>query len=126
MQALKLLFILTIISLFSSCGESFYTYEIDPETKDTINRRNENGKQGPWFEKLCTYDMPGIPLNGTDSSNSKSMPIVHDPVVMEEGNYVDDRKQGTWRYYHKDGSLHHTLEFTDGCPEKGQAELSTK
>jgi len=55
---------------------------------DNINKKDEQGrKQGKWI--IYGKDRPesGIPANGK----------------IEEGKYVDDRKEGIWIKYHDDG-----------------------
>ena len=55
---------------------------------DTINQRDENDhKQGQWVYYGKDRPESGYPENGK----------------MEEGRYVDDRKEGLWIRYHIDG-----------------------
>ena len=55
---------------------------------DTINQKDENGlKQGHWIYYGKDKPQYGYPAN----------------VKMEEGRYVNDRKEGLWIKYFKDG-----------------------
>lgn len=69
---------------------------------DTLNQVDENGmKQGYWI--VYGRDMPekGYPADG----------------IIEEGYYVDDRKQGTWIKYHEDGVTPRLKgEYVNGRP----------
>lgn len=93
------------------------TFELDPISKDTINRTNEKGRQGLWviFDKgpesalaytkcYCDSDTKVVPKNMTTQ------------IVLEKGYYSDNKKQGEWIYYHPDGSIDRTLNFKDDIP----------
>lgn len=54
---------------------------------DTLNRSDNNGKQGHWIYYGRDRPDSGIPTDGK----------------VEEGDYIDDRKEGTWIKYHNDG-----------------------
>ncbi|MDH4474063.1 MAG: hypothetical protein QE487_15755 [Fluviicola sp.] len=55
---------------------------------DTINQRDSNGlKQGYWIYYGSDRPESGIPANGK----------------VEEGTYIDDKKEGIWIKYHNDG-----------------------
>lgn len=55
---------------------------------DTINQRDSNGlKQGHWIYYGSDRPESGIPTNGK----------------VEEGTYIDDKKEGIWIKYHNDG-----------------------
>jgi len=59
---------------------------------DTINLVDkENRKQGSWIE-YC---------NGTK---------------IREGNYINNKKNGIWKNYRKDGVLSYVVQFVDGIP----------
>jgi antitoxin component YwqK of YwqJK toxin-antitoxin module len=56
---------------------------------DKLNRKDENGKkQGRWLYLGKDKPQEGYPVNGK----------------IEEGPYIDDRKEGTWIKYHTDGA----------------------
>lgn len=58
------------------------------QSADTLNRRDELGrKQGHWIYYGKDRPESGVPPDGK----------------VEEGNYVDDRKEGTWIKYNTDG-----------------------
>ncbi len=57
---------------------------------DTLNRTDTNGKkQGYWI--IYGKDKPGSGYADTS--------------IVEEGNYIDHRKNGTWKKYHLNGKL---------------------
>lgn len=93
------------------------TFELDPISKDTINRTNEKGRQGLWliFDKgpqsalaytkcSCDSDTKVLPKNMTTH------------ILLEKGSYSDNKKQGEWIYYHPDGSIERTLKYKDDVP----------
>lgn len=55
---------------------------------DTINQRDSNGKQGHWIYYGRDRPESGIPANGK----------------VEEGRYVNDRREGLWVKYNADGT----------------------
>lgn len=54
---------------------------------DTLNQKNDKGKQGHWIYYGIDRPEAGIPPEGK----------------VEEGNYINDRKEGLWIKYHRDG-----------------------
>lgn len=52
----------------------------------------------------CDSDKKAKPLNTTSF------------VVLEKGNYVDNKKQGEWIYYNRDGSVERKLIYKDDLP----------
>ncbi len=80
-------------------------------TADTLNFTDDKGrKQGKWIvygqERPKELKESSPPFTGyyvaytyiTDASGKKV-----DSLKLQEGNYVDDRKEGTWIKYHEDG-----------------------
>jgi hypothetical protein len=120
----KLILGVTIALLFSSCDDnSSITFELDPRTHDTINRRDENGRQGRWVISTdCAKNFSKLPsdtitqFDSVDIAKNQGYIFSTNPSVLEIGNYVDNKKQGTWTYYAEDGSIVKTLEFKNDCP----------
>lgn len=69
----------------TDCSFGWENRETPPA--DTLNRSDEKGKQGHWIYYGRDRPDSGVPADGK----------------VEEGNYVDDRKEGTWIKYHNDG-----------------------
>ncbi|MFD1551553.1 hypothetical protein DNU06_03390 [Putridiphycobacter roseus] len=97
---------LIIVSLFSLFATSpNLRINSIKQTDVEINKKDDKGrKQGPWV--ILGKDRPeqGFPENGK----------------IEEGVYVDNRKNGFWTKYFKDGKTPRIIgEFIDGRP-KGQ------
>lgn len=121
MQTLKLLLISIITLLFSSCADSdkvSYTYELDPKTHDTINVTNESGMQGHWvIEHECAKSVArpnrNIPYNSAAANTHTVGQLLSMPIVMETGNYVDNKRQGLWTYYDPYGDVNKTELFKD-------------
>lgn len=65
----------------------FFAGTLWSQQADTLNRSDENGKQGHWVFYGADRPESGIPPEGK----------------VEEGNYVNDRKEGMWIKYHDDG-----------------------
>ena len=77
----RLFFFLLIVS---SSGYSF----ADDRQDDKLNQKDKEGKkQGKWIYFGKDRPSEGYPSNGK----------------IEEGSYKDDRKEGLWIKYHKDG-----------------------
>jgi antitoxin component YwqK of YwqJK toxin-antitoxin module len=72
------------------------TFEMNPAKGDTINKTDINGfKQGLWV----IYER---------NLNSHKMSIV------EEGVYVNNQKDGTWKYYDSSEKLVRLVKFKNG------------
>lgn len=65
----------------------FFACTLWSQQADTLNRSDENGKQGHWIFYGADRPESGIPPEGK----------------VEEGNFVNGRKEGTWIKYHNDG-----------------------
>jgi len=110
MKTLKSILILTTTLLFVlSCGDktsesktlshnkSYSRFDVNINTKDTINRVDTDGnKQGEWL----LYQRP---------FKSK-------PVLIESGKYIDNKKQGIWNYYDSTGKIIRIVKFKDDEP----------
>jgi hypothetical protein len=77
----------------SSDNKSYSSYEINISSRDTINIIDADGKkQGEWL--LYRRVRKGNAL-----------------VPIEAGNYLDNKKQGFWKYYDSSGKLIQTIKF---------------
>jgi antitoxin component YwqK of YwqJK toxin-antitoxin module len=99
-----ILYIFIVISLLSCSNNSDYKRERDPKAlqswevrgKDTINRTDfAKNKQGRWEISKAV----------TNESNQTTW------ILLEEGNYVDNKKEGLWKTYHPDGKLKDSLVY---------------
>ncbi len=81
---MRYLFILAL--LISVAGQAQWKSYVIGAKRDTLNRVDLKGmKQGPWVVKVA-------PLRGEDGYD-------------EEGIYINDKKEGTWRCYSPEGDL---------------------
>lgn len=90
------------MAVFAEGGEPKATLSKIEQEEGEINQTDENGrKQGPWI--VFGKDKPdaGYPAEGK----------------VEEGPYKDDRKDGQWIKYHKDGITPRLIgEYVNGRP----------
>ena len=77
---------LALLIFFVSIGTLSWSLT-NNDQDGTINKSNEKGKQGKWIYYGKDRPEAGIPPEGK----------------VEEGRYVDDRKEGIWIKYHNDG-----------------------
>jgi antitoxin component YwqK of YwqJK toxin-antitoxin module len=67
-----------------------FAQSFEMQGNDTINKTDEQGwKQGKWMVVNIAGTMPGC----------------KDGQKLEEGNYVNNRKVGTWKLYHCNGRV---------------------
>lgn len=95
--------ILFLGSLISSCKSNSNervtsfpsSYELHPITKDTINRTNEKGRQGAWliFDRGPQSSSAYTKCN-CDSDRKEMQVNMTSLIVLEKGNYIDNKKQG--------------------------------
>lgn len=127
MKTLKSILALTITLLFiQSCGQKnsidkkdivyqggqsgLSSYEING--RDTINVTDNSGfKQGHWV--VFGFVIPG---GKRPNETKEEMANRAQHVMLEEGMYKDNKKQGTWKYYNQDGTLKNTIEYKDDVP----------
>lgn len=85
-QTSAILFLLLLV-----CGPAFlYAQTFEMQGNDTINKTDEQGwKQGKWVVVNIAGLMPGC----------------KDGQKLEEGNYLNNRKVGTWKLYHCNGRV---------------------
>lgn len=122
MKAIKLFIIGAIIFGFiQACGSKSKTkavyppgtincyvpFELNPlNSNDTINRMFYDGTRvGHW-----------IIFEFTTANNSQGMEAARSAIriKVEEGNYVNGKKEGLWKFYKKDGTLRGSSEYKNG------------
>lgn len=85
----------------------YLPFELNPlNTNDTINRMFYDGtKEGHWivFEYITVNNVQGL---------ESARPPVR--VKVEEGNYVNGKKDGLWKFYKKDGTIREKAVFNNG------------
>lgn len=89
---------------------------------DTINRYYKGVKQGHFVlfdndvqrNTALTKSPPEAVYTEVNKQNSLTSP----GKPLEEGDYKDGKKQGTWTYYNSDGSIKNTVEYKDDVPVK--------
>lgn len=87
-------FLTLLFAFFSSGDLRAQTFEI--ENGDTINRTDaSNLKQGYWkvYNKI------------------KKLPGYEDDQLVEEGSYVDNKKEGVWKTYYNNGKLKSEITY---------------
>lgn len=91
---------------------SFGAYSATFADQDGKNSRDSEGrKQGKWVYLGKDRPTEGFPAEGK----------------IEEGKYVDDRKEGTWVKYYNDGITPKLKgEYKNNRPEGGYVKLSPK
>src|SRR5665213_1751227 len=103
MKKLVLLFI-TFLFIVININAQYKSYKISPKG-DTLNATGLNGlKQGKWVVHVD-------PLRG-------------EPGYEEEGIFVNDKKDGTWRKYNLQGDFIAFENYKDGDKE-GKSEYFT-
>ncbi len=107
--------LMTILSLFISCtiALSFpFSHFDDYHQNGDINKKDEEGrKQGKWIYFGKDRPNSGYPAEGK----------------IEEGSYVNDRKEGTWIKYYNDGITPKLKgEYKNNRPQGGYIKLSPK
>jgi antitoxin component YwqK of YwqJK toxin-antitoxin module len=93
-------FILLISLWFGSAKAQVQSYEIDvTKMADTINKTDINNyKVGKWVLK-------GMHKTGSGYSPQQ---------IIETGNYVNNRKDGVWIEYYKNGKMRNKLTYVNG------------
>lgn len=85
----------------------YVPFEINPiNTNDTINRMFYDGtKIGHWIVFQWVTPKGELPM-GTAKR--------HGRAKLEEGNYVNGKKEGFWKSYRQDGTLRDSVLFNNG------------
>ena len=99
MRNFYLILVSVIVSNVSAHSQSF---EIDPTNQDTINKVDVNSKkQGRWV------------ILGKTKHNSCYQP----EAKVEEGTYVENKKEGIWKEYYCNGNMKDKITFQNGRPD---------
>jgi len=99
---------ISFLLILGSCGSKeeakplWQAYEL--QGKDTINKVDLEGlKQGEWFFYA-----------NKDKKSKDSKP----PKLLVKGNYVDDKREGTWYYYSAEtGEITDTVLYQNDFPQ---------
>lgn len=89
---------------------------------DTINRSYKGVKQGHFVlfdtdvqrNTSHTKSPPEAVYTEVNKQNSLTSP----GKPVEEGDYKDGKKEGTWTYYNSDGTIKNTIEYKDDIEVK--------
>jgi antitoxin component YwqK of YwqJK toxin-antitoxin module len=108
MSRLSILFVaLSLMVIAWSCGggetkkSRWQAYEL--EGTDTINKVDQSGlKQGIWF------------FYADKGKNAKQG---EKPKLLVKGNYLNDKREGTWYYFSVDGTPSDTVEYQNDFPK---------
>lgn len=103
-------FLLAFICVFHS--DISYSFVGDNDQKGDINKKDEEGrKQGKWVYLGKDRPSSGYPAEGK----------------IEEGSYVNDRKEGSWIKYYNDGVTPKLKgEYKNNRPQGDYIKLSPK
>ena len=87
---------------------------------DTINRTYNGVKQGHFvlFDNNIHRDsaLTENSMGAVSTEVNKQNTLLSLGKPLEEGDYKDGKKQGTWTYYNIDGSIKNTVEYKDDIP----------
>lgn len=103
---MKELCLIPVLFFVWSCGSKKDEHPVDSGSvntiTDTINRTDANGlKQGLW--KIADW---------------KATEINHKQILVESGNYINNKRQGAWYFYDSTGNLNRVVEFENDFPVK--------
>lgn len=94
--------------LIVSCGKGeekksrWQAYEL--EGNDTINKVDQSGlKQGVW---------------NFYADKGKNAKKDEKPKLLVKGNYLNDKREGTWYYFSIDGTPSDTVEYQNDFPKE--------
>jgi hypothetical protein len=120
MKAIKSISLLTILLLIHSCGDKEKVAEkkeqLNPRATrsfeivdgDTVNVTDvSNRRQGHWKIKqpvACTKTIQAI-YTGEPGVQTKIISDDKDWVKLEEGDYVDGKREGPWKFYYPSGKI---------------------
>lgn len=100
--------LLTIVFLMLSVSGFTQSYEIDK--RDTINRRDAADLKFGWWK---VYNRDGVFKGYAEGQ------------LMEEGEYVNNKKSGVWTKYYPNGNKKHELTFANNVAS-GYAKIYYK
>lgn len=96
-----------LLLIIVSCGKGeekksrWQTYEL--EGNDTINKVDQGGlKQGIW---------------NFYADKGKNAKQGEKPKLLVKGNYLNDKREGTWFYFSIDGTPSDTVEYQNDFPK---------
>lgn len=100
------------LCFFLSCFCTTLSYSQYLPKPKNINQKDDKGKQGHWI------------IYGIDRKETG----YEDSAIVEEGNYINDRKEGIWYKYEADGVLKLAGEYKNNRPfdPKIRVERSSK
>ena len=87
----------------------YVPYELNPlDINDTINRMFYDGtKLGHWIVFQMVIPNGALPLGA-------ARPPVR--AKMEEGNYINNKKEGYWKKYRTDGTFRDSVPYVNDVP----------
>lgn len=87
----------------------YVPFELNPmDINDTINRMFYDGtKLGHWI--VFQWIVP----NGKNPLGAATSPV---RAKLEEGNYVNGKKEGFWKFYRKDGTFRDSVPYVNDVP----------
>lgn len=98
-----------ILLIFNS-GQMIFSQTFEILNGDTINYVDANNmKQGAWKINNKTKKLPGY----------------EDSQLVEEGDYVNNKKEGIWNQYYNNGKLKSEITYSNNLP-KGYAKFYYK
>lgn len=129
MQLLRFLLLLALfLFLIHACGRKQASGIAKTEPcfqiygSDTINATDGDGrKQGHWIvfaDALPGSTCPNLTVNSFDSLSPGSMTTMTRRPKLEEGFYRNNKREGDWTYYAKDGSVEKTIAFNNDIAQK--------
>jgi hypothetical protein len=125
MKAINSIAILTIVLLTQSCGNKEKTAEkkeqANPrETRsfevvegDTCNFTVSGKKQGHWKivrPVACTKTIQAI-YTGEPGVSTKILSDDMDWVKLEEGDYIDGKREGLWKFFFPSGKIKDSVVY---------------
>ena len=96
-----------LISTFNTNRTCYVPFELNPlNNMDTINRMFYDGtKLGHWITFKWIFP------EGEYCGRTSQKPVC---VKVEEGNYVNNKREGFWKFYRKDGTFRDSVIYKDG------------
>jgi antitoxin component YwqK of YwqJK toxin-antitoxin module len=96
----RVCFFIFFLGFFSFLQQG-YAQKFELLKGDTINQEDASGiKKGHWM----IYN------------RTKKLPDYTDDQLVEEGQYINNRKEGIWKAYHNNGKLKSEITYVSGRP----------